>query len=60
LKHNRPDLAMDFARFVGEDPFSMYIQGRTCLASNDALTASALFKRAAFGICEFYTMRCWV
>ena len=32
------------------DAFSTYIQGRACLAANDALTAAMLFKRAAFGI----------
>jgi nuclear pore complex protein Nup160 len=58
LKHNRPDLAMDFTRFTGKDPFSIYIQGRVCLASNDALGASALFKRAAFGICKLYAKYC--
>ncbi|KAE8443067.1 hypothetical protein EG329_002390 [Mollisiaceae sp. DMI_Dod_QoI] len=50
LKENRPDLALEFARFTGPDAFSTYIQGRACLAANDALTASTYFKRAAFGM----------
>lgn len=50
LKHERPDLALEFSKFAGNDPFSTYIQGRTCLAANDALTAAILFKKAAFGI----------
>jgi nuclear pore complex protein Nup160 len=52
LKHKRPDLAIDFSRFAGNDPFSIYIQGRACLVSNDPHAASVLFKQAAFGICE--------
>lgn len=50
LKHARADLAREFSRFTDEDAFSTYIQGRVCLASNDASTAAMLFKRAAFGI----------
>ncbi|RFU30006.1 hypothetical protein B7463_g6309, partial [Scytalidium lignicola] len=50
LKHDRPDLAMEFARFAGQDPFSTYIQGRTYLASGDSFKASILFKRAAYGM----------
>jgi nuclear pore complex protein Nup160 len=50
LKHDRSDLALEFSRFAGNDPFSTYIQGRACLAANDVLTASMLFKKAAFGI----------
>jgi nuclear pore complex protein Nup160 len=50
LKHERPDLALEFSRFAGNDPFSTYVQGRTCLAANDGLTAAILFKKAAFGI----------
>jgi nuclear pore complex protein Nup160 len=53
LKHERPDLALQFCRFAGNDPFSSYIQGRAFLAANDALTASMLFKKAAFGIGKF-------
>lgn len=50
LKHGRTDLSQEFSRFTDQDAFSTYIQGRVCLASNDALTAAILFKRAAFGI----------
>jgi nuclear pore complex protein Nup160 len=50
LKHDRADLATEFSRFAGHDAFSTYIQGRACLAANDALTASNLFKKAAFGM----------
>ncbi|KAG9232089.1 nucleoporin Nup120/160-domain-containing protein [Amylocarpus encephaloides] len=50
LDHERPDLAMDFNRFADRDPFSIYIQGRACLASDDAQAAAMLFKKAAFGI----------
>ena len=50
LKHERHDLALQFVRFSGNDPFSTYIQGRACLAANDALTAGMFFKKAAFGI----------
>jgi nuclear pore complex protein Nup160 len=44
---------LQFCRFAGNDPFSSYIQGRAFLAANDALTASMLFKKAAFGIGKF-------
>jgi nuclear pore complex protein Nup160 len=50
LKHDRPDLAMDFSRFAGSDPFSTYIQGRTHLTAGDPGAAAALFKKAAFGL----------
>ena len=50
LKHERPDLALEFSRFAANDPFSTYVQGRACLAAGDALTAAMLFKKAAFGI----------
>jgi nuclear pore complex protein Nup160 len=50
LKHGRTDLSQEFSRFTDQDAFSTYIQGRVCLASNDALTAAILFKRAAFGV----------
>ena len=50
LSRNGTDLAMEFSRFSGQDPFSTYVQGRTCLAANDALTAATLFKKAAFGM----------
>jgi nuclear pore complex protein Nup160 len=50
LKHDRVDLAMEFSRFADHDAFSTYIQGRACLAANDANTAAMLFKKAAFGM----------
>jgi nuclear pore complex protein Nup160 len=50
LKHERPDLALEFSKFAGNDPFSTYTQGRAYLAANDAATAAMLFKKAAFGI----------
>lgn len=50
LKHGRADLGMEFSRFAGHDAFSTYIQGRASLATNDPLTASTLFKKAAFGM----------
>lgn len=53
LKHERPDLALEFSRFAANDPFSTYIKGRACLAANDTPTASILFKKAAFGIGMF-------
>jgi len=53
LKQERADLAVEFSRFAAQDPFSTYIQGRACLATNDALTASLLFKKAAFGLGMF-------
>lgn len=52
LKYDRADLAMEFSRFTAHDPFSTYIKGRACLASNDPQTAALLFKKAAFGICK--------
>ena len=48
LTNGRADLAMDFSRFTDDDGFSTYIQGRAFLASNDALEAAMLFKKAAF------------
>ncbi len=51
LKHGRADLATEFSRFAGRDAFSIYIQGRACLAANDIPTAAMLFKKAAFGMC---------
>ena len=50
LTQERPDLALEFARFVENDSFSTYAQARTLLASGDALGASALFKKSAFGL----------
>lgn len=50
LKHDHPDLALEFSRFTGQDPFSIYIQGRASLAANDPQTASNYFKKAAFGM----------
>jgi len=50
LKTERPDLAVSFSRFCSQDPFSTYIQGRTCLASKDLSTAATYFKKAAFGL----------
>jgi nuclear pore complex protein Nup160 len=50
LKRDGTELAVEFSRFAGRDPFSTYVQGRTCLAANDALTAAIFFKRAAFGM----------
>jgi len=50
LKHGRADLALDFSRFTLLHPFDIYIQGRVHLALNDALVASTLFKKAAYGI----------
>ncbi|RDW88886.1 hypothetical protein BP6252_00918 [Coleophoma cylindrospora] len=50
LKHERADLAVQFSRFAETDPFSTYIRGRVYLAVNDALAATALFKKAAFGM----------
>ena len=50
LKHDRPDLALDFSRFAVNDPFSTYVQGRASLISNDPLSAAMLFKKSAFGI----------
>lgn len=52
LKQGRPDLAMEFSRFAGQDAFSIYIQGRVHLAANDPETAATFFKKAAFGLCK--------
>ncbi len=50
LKLDRPDLALDFARFCDQDPFSTYVQGRAFLAAKDLSTAAVYFKKAAFGL----------
>jgi nuclear pore complex protein Nup160 len=50
LKLDRPDLALDFARFCDHDPFSTYIQGRAFLAAKDLSTAAMYFQKAAFGL----------
>ncbi|KAH7330131.1 nucleoporin Nup120/160-domain-containing protein [Rhexocercosporidium sp. MPI-PUGE-AT-0058] len=50
LNQDRPDLATEFSRFADHDAFATYIQGRACLAANDTLAASMLFKKAAFGM----------
>ncbi|KAJ5047493.1 uncharacterized protein L3040_003317 [Drepanopeziza brunnea f. sp. 'multigermtubi'] len=50
LKEGRPDLAIEFSHFTAHDAFSIYVQGRVHLANNDAPAASALFKKAAFGM----------
>jgi len=50
LKLDRPDLALDFARFCDQDPFSTYVQGRAFLAAKDLPTAAMYFKKAAFGL----------
>lgn len=53
LRNERVDLAMEFSRFCGQDPFSTYIQGRTYLAAGDFQIAALNFKKAAFGICKY-------
>lgn len=50
LKMERPDLALDFSRFAGQDPFSTYVQGRVSLAVKDLPTAAMYFTKAAFGL----------
>jgi nuclear pore complex protein Nup160 len=50
LKLERPDLALDLSKFCGQDPFSIYIQGRVSLAVKDLTTAAMYFKKAAFGM----------
>jgi nuclear pore complex protein Nup160 len=53
LRHDRADLAVEYSRFAGHDPFSTYVQGRARLATNDPSTAAWFFKKAAFGIGKF-------
>jgi len=50
LKLDRPDLALDFARFCDQDPFSTYVQGRAFLAAKDLSIAAVYFKKAAYGL----------
>lgn len=50
LKLDRPDLALDFAHFCEQDPFSTYVQGRAFLAAKDLSTAAVYFRKAAFGL----------
>ncbi|CCU74594.1 hypothetical protein BGHDH14_bgh06577 [Blumeria hordei DH14] len=50
LKHNRPDLSIEFSRFSGQDAFSIYIMGRTHLINNEIVVAAEFFKKAAFGM----------
>jgi nuclear pore complex protein Nup160 len=53
LFHDRVDLALQFVRFGGRDPFSTYMQGRVFLAASDSSIAASHFKKAAFGMCKF-------
>jgi nuclear pore complex protein Nup160 len=50
LKLERPDLALEISRFCGQDPFSIYIQGRAHLLAKDLPAAAVYFKKAAFGL----------
>ena len=54
IKTERPDLALEFSRFCSQDPFSIYIQGRACLAAKDLAAAAVYFKKAAFGLCKYH------
>lgn len=53
MKNGRVDLAKEFSRFAGSEPFSVYVKGRVCLAANDPDTAALHFKAAAFGMGTF-------
>jgi nuclear pore complex protein Nup160 len=48
LVNDRPDLALELARFCLQDPFSVYVQGRVALAVKDLATSASYFKKAAF------------
>jgi nuclear pore complex protein Nup160 len=50
LVMERADLAMEFSRFCDQHPFSVYIQGRACLATKDLSSAVLYFKKAAYGL----------
>lgn len=50
LKKDRPDLASQLSPFCGQDPFSVYIQGRVFLSLNDLTSAALCFKKAAVGM----------
>ncbi|KAI0404502.1 nucleoporin Nup120/160-domain-containing protein [Xylaria palmicola] len=50
LVRDRADLAIELAPFCEQDPFSVYIQGRVCLALRDFSSAATHFKKAAYGM----------
>ncbi|KFY70900.1 hypothetical protein V499_08864 [Pseudogymnoascus sp. VKM F-103] len=53
LKTEHADLAVSFSRFCSQDPFSVYMQGRSALAVKDLSVAANYFKKAAFGLGKF-------
>jgi len=50
LKRERPDLSLELGPFASQDPFALYVQGRTFLALRDYETAASYFRRAAVGL----------
>lgn len=54
LVWNRPDLAAELGPFADQDPFSTYVQGRVYLGLKDFTNAANYFKKAAFGLSEWF------
>lgn len=50
------DLAYAFGAFCGQDPFSVYVQGRVALMKKDFSSAASCFKKAAVGLCKYTIM----
>ncbi|TQV95777.1 DNA repair protein rad51 [Cordyceps javanica] len=50
IKRQRADLASALAPFCGEDPFSVYVQGRVSLSLKDYTGAANFFRKAAIGM----------
>ncbi|KKF95472.1 Nucleoporin nup120 [Ceratocystis platani] len=50
IKDDRPDMALELASFSDQEPFSVYVLGRTHLALRDFTTAASLLRKAAVGM----------
>lgn len=57
IKRERADLASALTPFCGEDPFSVYVQGRVSLALRDYSNAAICFRKAAVGMSMFHLLR---
>ncbi|KAI9732504.1 MAG: hypothetical protein M1818_007542 [Claussenomyces sp. TS43310] len=52
LKHGRADLAGELSMYCDQNPFSIYVEGRVCLAAKELAAAATCFKKAASGLAQ--------
>ncbi|KAL5628644.1 hypothetical protein BROUX41_002035 [Berkeleyomyces rouxiae] len=50
VKDDRPDMALELAPFGDQEPFSIYVLGRTYLALREFSAAASLLRKAAVGM----------